>query len=203
MARVERPSSIFEREVSAAFWSKSRKCSLAAICCHVQKAPPLVKWLKSFFSLSCDFVPDVPPWASSPPPLDIIATYGRLIHWCWGFVEFSKRKKKYRTRSFSWSRLLIQALAADHSTRQLPISAKMNPLQLPPSAETVRIEIKEIIPETATSSNRLPEIKTEIRDDGNKTYLGTLLAKKISLLTKEMLLGDVRTSVVFWSPCLI
>lgn len=54
-----------------------------------------------------------------------------------------------------------------------------------------------MIPETATSSNRLPEIKTEIRDDGNKIYLGTLLAKKISLLTKEILPGDVCTSVVF------
>lgn len=72
----------------------------------------------------------------------------------------------------------------------------MDPIELPIAAENIRKGIKEMIPETKSSLGQLPEIKAEIRDDGNKTYLGELaagkaLAEKISFLTKEMHLGDV------------
>jgi hypothetical protein len=73
----------------------------------------------------------------------------------------------------------------------------MNTLPLPRDAENIRKGIKEMIPETTTlSAGDLPGITAEIRDDGNKTYLGKTLAEKISLLTKEMHIGDVRTPFI-------
>lgn len=67
----------------------------------------------------------------------------------------------------------------------------MNALQLPPGAETLRKDIRNMIPETSTRQDGLPDIKSEILDDGTKTYLGDLsggkvLAKHIFDLTKEM-----------------
>ena len=78
----------------------------------------------------------------------------------------------------------------------------MDPIRLPSAAENIRKEIKRKIPETSTSSNQVAGIMAEIRDDGNKTYLGNWLAERISLLKKEMhisdVIGDVCTSGSFW-----
>jgi len=67
----------------------------------------------------------------------------------------------------------------------------MNPLQLPPGLETLRKEIRNMIPETSARQDGLPDIKSEILDDGTKTYLGALsggevLAKHIFYLTKAL-----------------
>lgn len=66
--------------------------------------------------------------------------------------------------------------------------------QLPPAAEDIRKEIKELIPETATRSGSPGRSQAKVFDEdnnGNKTYKGDLLTAKISHLTGEMNIGDV------------
>ena len=60
---------------------------------------------------------------------------------------------------------------------------------LPPTVESIRRAIKELIPETATSPNQPAENQAAIFHEnthGNKTYRGDLLAEKISLLTEQL-----------------
>ncbi|KAI3202450.1 hypothetical protein CBS147311_4630 [Penicillium roqueforti] len=60
---------------------------------------------------------------------------------------------------------------------------------LPPSFESIRRIMKELMPETATSPNKLAENQAAIfheNKNGNKAYRGDLLAKQISLLTIQL-----------------
>ena len=56
---------------------------------------------------------------------------------------------------------------------------------LPPSVESIRRIMKELMPETATSPNKLAENQAAIFHE-NKAYRGDLLAKQISLLTIQL-----------------
>ncbi|KAL5335637.1 hypothetical protein BJX70DRAFT_312432 [Aspergillus crustosus] len=66
----------------------------------------------------------------------------------------------------------------------------MSPQKLPPVAEIIRLEIKNMIPEL---SKQPVEESAEIlrtEKNGNKTYGGDLLAKQISLLSKQLPIPD-------------
>jgi hypothetical protein len=71
--------------------------------------------------------------------------------------------------------------------------------KLPRAAENIRNEIKEMIPETA-SSHQPPEGHAsvlEVDEHGTKTYGGGLLMDKISLMKDEMKISGVCISDAF------
>lgn len=71
----------------------------------------------------------------------------------------------------------------------------MNPQELSPAAEAIRLRIKEMIPELShqTVENHAKLLKAE--KNGNNTYVGDLLAEQISLLSTELPIPDPEVCV--------
>ena len=67
----------------------------------------------------------------------------------------------------------------------------MEPQKLPPAAEEIRIEIKEMIPETATKPIEVQAKLLNQDDRGNKKYGGDLLAGRITRLKEELGINEV------------
>ena len=69
----------------------------------------------------------------------------------------------------------------------------MTLFQLPPSAEDIRKEIKEMIPETATSEqpSGIQASVLTANEDGTKTYGGVSLMDKMARMKNEMNLKGV------------
>ena len=66
--------------------------------------------------------------------------------------------------------------------------------QLSTVAENLRQQIKEMIPETATTDLENSSEKARVRSEdpqGNKTYQGTSLGKLVSRLVDELNIGEV------------
>jgi hypothetical protein len=66
----------------------------------------------------------------------------------------------------------------------------MNPQELPPLANDIRLEIKAMIPELSGQTVRNPAELLKTEKNGNKTYGGALLAKSISLLSGQLPIPD-------------
>jgi hypothetical protein len=77
------------------------------------------------------------------------------------------------------------------------MSGELTPIPLSPVAERSRKQIKAMIPETSTSvsEEKAEKLSTEI--EGGIMYGGSLLAKKISELVREM--GPTNIGKVGWS----
>lgn len=75
----------------------------------------------------------------------------------------------------------------------------MNPQELSPAAEVIRLKIKAMIPELSSQAveSNAELLKTE--ENGNKTYGGDLLAEQISLLSGQLPIPDppVCVQIVF------
>lgn len=71
----------------------------------------------------------------------------------------------------------------------------MNPLKLPSAAEDVRLKIKATIPELSSQTVETRAELLRTAENGNKTYGGNLLAKQISLLSRQLPIRDPEVCV--------
>lgn len=71
----------------------------------------------------------------------------------------------------------------------------MTSKQLPPDAETLRGQIKSMIPEARENEEAPLQTATVLSEDseGNKEYIGETLGQKVSALVKQLQIGLVST----------
>lgn len=72
----------------------------------------------------------------------------------------------------------------------------MTTKRLPPDAESLRRQIKSMIPEARGSDEPQLETPTVLNEDseGNKEYVGETLGQKVSALVQQLPIGDVSGS---------